>query len=157
MRYRGSIDVTTSRFTALGTAPETQPAAPQKDADMNRNCTTPHSTGATHNLGDKAQAAEDPGRRKVLRGALAMGCSLLIPVALVGCEPKPEIPFRGADDTTATPQAAKVSQASVQYQAHPNEGRQCSQCQHFIAESNSCRMVAGNISNTGWCSLWTAA
>ncbi|WP_375054914.1 hypothetical protein [Zobellella sp. DQSA1] len=124
---------------------------------MNRDCIPPHSTGATHDVETKAQGAEDPSRRRVLRGALAMGCTLLIPVTLVGCDPKPEIQLRGTDDNPAIPQAAKVSQASVQYQTHPNGDRQCSLCQHFIAESNNCQMVAGHIIETGWCSLWVAA
>ncbi|PSJ47919.1 hypothetical protein C7H85_03685 [Zobellella endophytica] len=122
---------------------------------MNRNDIPPHRTGVTHDADAKAQGAEDPGRRRVLRGALAVGCTLLIPVTLVGCDPKMKV--LSGDDSPATPQATKVSQASVQYQTNPNGGEQCGQCQHFIAESNNCQMVAGNISNTGWCSLWAAA
>lgn len=123
---------------------------------MHRNDIPSHRTGATRDVETKAQGAEDPGRRRVLHGALAVGCSLLIPVALVGCDPKLKI-LSGENDSPATPQATKVSQASVQYQTNRNGNQQCGQCQHFLAESNRCQMVAGNISNTGWCSLWAAA
>ena len=48
-----------------------------------------------------------------------------------------------------------MSQASVQYQAEPTDDRQCSNCLHFIPESNTCKLVEGNISPTGWCVIWT--
>jgi len=56
---------------------------------------------------------------------------------------------------SAAPAApAKVSQASVQYQTGPKDGKKCADCMHFIADSNTCKLVEGDISPTGWCVLW---
>lgn len=115
-----------------------------------------------------------PPRRMVLRGALALGCGLLAPAALFGCgkqeagstgdtpetaAPSAESPMQApeAPDAgvgSAAPAAAKVSQAAVQYQAQPKADQQCSGCIHFIAESNTCKLVEGQISPNGWCILW---
>jgi len=111
-----------------------------------------------------------PSRRIVLRGVLAAGCSLLLPASLLGCSKKeadtagteppassPEMaaPATPAPMEPAAPAApAKVSQASVQYQAQPKDGKKCADCMHFIAESNTCKLVEGNISPSGWCVLW---
>jgi len=48
---------------------------------------------------------------------------------------------------------AKMAQAAVKYQTTPKDGHQCSECNFFIAP-NSCKMVEGDISPTGWCVLW---
>jgi len=62
-------------------------------------------------------------------------------------------PATGAD--SATPAAIKkVSQASVQYQTQPKGEQKCGVCQNFIAESNACKLVEGQISPEGWCVLW---
>jgi hypothetical protein len=50
---------------------------------------------------------------------------------------------------------AKMAQAAVKYQADPKDGHQCDGCTFFIVP-NSCKMVDGDISPTGWCALWTA-
>ena len=126
---------------------------------------------------------EIPPRRVVLRGALAVGCGLLLPAALFGCDSKKgetstgaapagapdSSPAPGADGAApagapdsspapgadaAAPAAAKVSQASVQYQTQPKGEQKCSGCMHFIAESNTCKLVEGQISPDGWCTLW---
>jgi hypothetical protein len=97
----------------------------------------------------------------MLRGALLLGCSPWVPIALVGCDSKKDAnsssaapagsPATSAD--SAAPAATnKVSQASVQYQAQPKGEQKCSGCQ-FIAESNTCKLVAGQVSPEGW-SLW---
>lgn len=105
-------------------------------------------------------------RRDVLRGALAMGCSVLIPAALPGCNSKPsekpasdapaELPAASVQPVVpAEPESSgKASQASVQYQARPKGARKCSDCMHFNAESNTCNVVDGQISPNGWCTLW---
>ncbi|MDP1644697.1 MAG: hypothetical protein Q8L71_04220 [Thiobacillus sp.] len=107
---------------------------------------------------------EIPSRRVVLRGALAVGCGLLLPAALFGCDSKK----KGEDSTGAAPAGspatsadsaapaanAKVSQASVQYQTQPKGEQKCGGCLHFIAESNTCKLVEGQISPDGWCILW---
>jgi hypothetical protein len=48
---------------------------------------------------------------------------------------------------------AKLAQASVKYQTTPKDGHQCDGCIQFVAP-NSCKLVDGDISPTGWCSLW---
>ncbi|MBU1396036.1 MAG: high-potential iron-sulfur protein [Gammaproteobacteria bacterium] len=123
--------------------------------------------------------ADDPSRRTLLRGALAAGCSLLVPAALLGCDrgtqtdatgttpddatgtapmtPAPESaePTSPAPGTgsTAAPAAGKVSQASVQYQNQPKDGQSCANCIHFIAP-NACKVVEGVVSPEGWCVIW---
>jgi hypothetical protein len=102
---------------------------------------------------------EIPPRRVVLRGALVVGCSLWVPMALSGCDSK-----KGANSTSSAPATGaesaapaattKVPQASVQYQTQPKGEQECSRCLHFIAESNTCKLVDGQISPKGWCSLW---
>lgn len=115
-------------------------------------------------------------RRIVLRGALAAGCSLLLPAALMGCDSKKETgtadtgmpPAPGPESAapagpapgmeSAAPTApVKVSQASVQYQTQPKGDQKCANCVHFIAESNTCKVVEGDISPEGWCTLWAKA
>lgn len=118
---------------------------------------------------------QNPSRRLVLRGSFALGCGLLLPAALLGCDSKKDENSTGAapadaPDTSAdaappasspdagadatAPAAAKVSQASVQYQAQPKGDQKCDNCMHFIADSNTCKLVEGEISPEGWCSLW---
>ena len=120
---------------------------------------------------------EIPPRRVVLRGALAVVCSMLMPIALSGCDSK-----KGANSTSAAPAnspatstgsaapasspavstgsaapaaTGKVPQASVRYQTQPKGEQKCGGCQHFVAESKTCKLVDGQISPEGWCSLWT--
>lgn len=76
-----------------------------------------------------------PTRRRVLRAAVATGCSIWMPLVLAA-------------------EAKKVPQASVQYQTKPKGEQMCSTCMNFIAESKTCKLVEGNISPQGWCTLW---
>jgi hypothetical protein len=48
---------------------------------------------------------------------------------------------------------AKIQHSGVKYQTEPKDGKQCSDCNFFIAP-NSCKQVDGNISPTGYCLLW---
>jgi len=52
---------------------------------------------------------------------------------------------------------AKMAQAAAKYQTEPKEvngeKRQCDGCNFFVGP-NSCKMVDGEISPTGWCQLW---
>jgi hypothetical protein len=48
---------------------------------------------------------------------------------------------------------AKIQQAAVKYQTSPKDGKQCSDCNFFVAP-NSCKQVDGEISPTGYCLLW---
>ena len=107
---------------------------------------------------------EIPPRRIVLRCALVVGCSLWLPIAFSGCDAKkgeqsgsaaPASPPAASANPAAPPATAKVSQASVQYQTQPKGEQKCSVCMHFIAESNTCKLVDGQISPEGWCSLWS--
>lgn len=104
-----------------------------------------------------------PSRRAVLRGALAVGCGLLLPAALWGCDSKKGENATGAApggapatgmDAAAPAASGKSSQASVQYQAQPKGDQQCGGCLHFMADSNTCKVVEGTISPDGWCTLW---
>jgi hypothetical protein len=101
--------------------------------------------------------AEIPFRRNVLRGGLAVACSLLIPAALLGCNSKSTEPATSVAPTEpAGPTTeGKVTQASVQYQAQPKGDSKCSDCLHFTADSSGCKLVEGSISPDGWCSLWS--
>jgi hypothetical protein len=91
---------------------------------------------------------EISSRRLVLHGALAAGCSLIVPITLFSSAAS------GAD--SATPEATKkLPPASVQYQTEPKGELKCGGCANFIAKSNTCKLVAGKISANGWCSLWT--
>lgn len=100
---------------------------------------------------------EISSRRVVLRGALALGCGLLAPIALSGCDSKKGANSSGSVPASppATPAAnKKMSQANVQYQTRPKDAQKCGGCVHFIAGSNTCMLVDGQISPEGWCSLW---
>jgi hypothetical protein len=50
--------------------------------------------------------------------------------------------------------AAKAPQTVVQYQPTPKGGLACAGCNSFMAP-NQCKLVAGEISPSGWCRLWT--
>jgi len=57
--------------------------------------------------------------------------------------------------------ASKSSQASMHYQATPNDGKQCSGCNFFIpggtpTASGTCKIVDGSISPTGYCIAFNA-
>jgi len=122
-------------------------------------------------------------RRAVLRNALAVGCGLLLPAALIGCDsknsasPTPAAPAdtpkpsaatspsttnnTGANTTPSTTTNAaqpaapqKLAQSAVQFQPQPKNGQQCSTCQHFVAESKTCALVEGHIPPEAWCILW---
>jgi hypothetical protein len=108
-----------------------------------------------------------PPRRVVLSNALAVGCGLLLPAILIGCDSKKgesataaapaDAPDTGADasaDSAAPVAPGKVTQASVQYQNQPKGVQQCGICAHFVAETNTCKLVEGQISPDGWCLLW---
>ena len=107
-----------------------------------------------------------PSRRLALRGALALGCGLCLPIVLSGCDSKPGAGSRPAGAApTGTPAAAaepaaasggsrKATQAGVQYQPKPKGEQKCSNCRHFIAASNTCVLVDGEISPEAWCIIW---
>lgn len=128
----------------------------------------------THEISSKEEYMMEEAilpRRIVLRGALAVGCGLLLPTIFSGCDSN-----KGADSTSSVPESpsatpsadsaagstssaapastGKASQASVQYQTQPKGEQKCSGCINFIADSNTCKLVDGQISPDGWCILW---
>ena len=48
----------------------------------------------------------------------------------------------------------KASKQSMQYQDKPNGDKQCSNCLHFVPSNNSCAVVEGTVSPTGYCVAW---
>lgn len=98
-------------------------------------------------------------RRTMLRGALALGCSWLLsacdsrksPEPAVSAAPPAGTPAASAD---APAMPVKTPPANVKYQTQPKDGQKCSDCVNFIAESNTCKLVEGQISPDGWCILW---
>jgi High potential iron-sulfur protein len=55
--------------------------------------------------------------------------------------------------TSATAQAAKVSQKIVKYQDTPKGEQRCDNCELFEAPS-SCKNVDGTIAAQGWCMVY---
>ena len=49
----------------------------------------------------------------------------------------------------------KVAQTAAYYRPTPKEGQACAACYAFISP-NHCKLLAGEISPTGWCRLWKA-
>ncbi|MBF0324997.1 high-potential iron-sulfur protein [Magnetospirillum moscoviense] len=88
---------------------------------------------------------ELPTRRVVLRGALAVGCGLFLPLLSPG---------QARAQAAATDAPKKMKQATVRYQAQPKGEQKCSGCTNFIAESKTCKLVEGQISPDGWCNMW---
>lgn len=122
---------------------------------------------------------ETVSRRLMLKSALTVGCGVLLPVVLIGCDSKSSngskssssaapsgtpgtganAPAKPAASGTEAKAAAepvttgKASQASVQYQLKPKGDQKCSGCALFI-EPNACMVVEGEISPEAWCALW---
>ena len=110
-------------------------------------------------------SANIPSRRRVLHGALALGCGIWTPILFSGCDAKKSADSPGAPSASpaSSPAGApsgssaefkKVPQASVQYQTKPKGEQKCGSCLNFIAESNTCKLVDGQVSPEGWCTLW---
>ena len=102
---------------------------------------------------------ESLSRRDVLRGALAVVCSLCLPVTLSACDSNKGANSNSSAPATSSNSAAptgtrKASQESVRYQTQPKGEQNCGNCVNFIAGANSCKLVDGQISPEGWCSLW---
>lgn len=103
-------------------------------------------------------------RRQMLRAALVVGASMLLPITFFGCDSKKSSTSNSTGpanspapnkDSAAQDTVKKASQASMQYQPQPKGEQKCSLCLHFVAESNTCKVVEGQISPEGWCLLWT--
>jgi hypothetical protein len=111
----------------------------EQEFDMNKNIgtTLPKDAGAMQ--------TEILSRRDVLRGALAVGCSLFATSALFSSS------AIAADAAAAT---TKIAKKSVQYQEKPKGEQKCGGCTNFIAASKTCKRVEGPINPDGWCMLW---
>ena len=102
----------------------------------------------------------DPQRRNLLKFVVAGGVGLCASM-MWGCQEKQQ-----PAGTAGKPPAAagspppggsgKVSQAEAQYQNQPKGDQKCNKCMQFIAESNSCKLVQGQVSPEGWCKLFVA-
>lgn len=102
-------------------------------------------------------------RRIMLRSTLAVGCGLWVPFVLSGCDSKKAAsPATGTPETTPDPSpqsmspatSIKAPQAEVKYQGQANGDQKCATCVNYLAESSTCKMVDGQISPEGWCTLW---
>jgi hypothetical protein len=69
-------------------------------------------------------------------------------ISLVSSAPLAALSFSGAEAD------AKVAQTAAHYQPTPKGGLACAGCNSFVAP-NQCKLVAGQISPSGWCRLWT--
>ena len=54
------------------------------------------------------------------------------------------------------PAFAKAKQSAVRYQEEPKGDRNCANCRHFQLP-NACKLVEGEISPNGWCTVWSKA
>ena len=73
---------------------------------------------------------------------------------LIGSGPLAALSIGGAAAVGGSPTAPKVAQSSAGYRPAPKEGEACAGCYAFMAP-NHCRFLAGEISPSGWCRLWT--
>jgi hypothetical protein len=60
----------------------------------------------------------------------------------------------GASSLVSTRASAKTPQKAAMYQEQPKDGKMCSACVQFVAP-DSCKLVDGKISASGWCQLFT--
>ncbi len=60
----------------------------------------------------------------------------------------------GLASFSTVPLVAKTPQNTVKYQDTPKDGKTCKECMHFIAETNECKTVEGNVAPEGWCSIY---
>ena len=61
----------------------------------------------------------------------------------------------GAICARAVAQQPKISKSQASYQDKPKGVQQCDGCAHFLAP-DSCKLVEGKISQSGWCTLYAA-
>lgn len=105
---------------------------------------------------DTRSAKQDEilSRRAVLRSALMISCSLLVPASLLSS--------RAIAATDAPAGAKKLDKMGVKYQEYPKykekgsikEEEKCAICVNFLADSKTCKRVEGPINPEGWCLMW---
>lgn len=81
----------------------------------------------------------DEMRRSVLKG-----------IAVTVC-------YCGAPQLLIAQEASKVPKEQVQYQSSPKDEMRCGNCVHFLADTSACRLVEGQVEESGYCILWAAA
>ncbi len=89
----------------------------------------------------------NPDRRVVLRGVLAAGCALCVPIVWAA-ESKTSV----AQSSNA--EAGKLAKAQAKYQEQPKGDQSCANCKNFIAATSTCAVVKGQVSANGWCMRW---
>ena len=85
------------------------PAAHEGEIEMNWKilaCTRTPSGSKVNTPNVRLTEADVLPRRTVLRGALAAGCSLLVPAALLGCDSRKETGAAAPDRAPPTPESA---------------------------------------------------
>jgi High potential iron-sulfur protein len=111
----------------------------------------------------------DQQRRIILRGAFITGCALAVPMLFTGCDrnestnssetggsgtgPTPDEATPGGGNTSVQG-SSKMSKEQAKYQDRPNGVQECANCMQFVAETNTCKVVEGQVSPGGWCTLW---
>jgi len=79
-------------------------------------------------------------RRAALKQMSFLACTVPITIAVL---------------TSSSGAQGKASKAAASYQDSPKGSQQCSGCINFIPP-NTCKVVDGEVSPHGWCSLWTS-
>ena len=90
----------------------------------------------------------NPDRRTVLRGVLAVGCALCVPMVWA------------AESKTGVAQssnvaAGKLGKAQAKYQEQPKGDQSCANCMNFVAATSTCTVVEGQVAANGWCMHWS--
>ena len=114
--------------------------------------------------------AHDNQRRVILRVALTAGCALAAPMLFTACNRKQSENNSETGEIGTSPASGyvapgggsagaqdsdKMSKDQAKYQDKPHGEQQCANCVQFVAENNTCKVVAGTVSPGGWCMLWT--
>ena len=109
-------------------------------------CRWPSACAKAPLSGAAARALLEPSA-----GAAATGATR----ALTGMAVRTSLTARvcAASTCVGAASAAGLPQTAVAYQTTPKDGKQCDQCNLFVAP-NSCKSVAGEIVPSGWCKLW---
>jgi hypothetical protein len=89
----------------------------------------------------------NPERRTVLRGLVAVGCGLCVPIVLTAESAS------GAEKPGGAT-GGKMSKTQAKYQNQPKGDQNCATCINFIAATSTCKVVEGQVSASGWCMLW---
>lgn len=99
----------------------------------------------------------DRQRREVILAMATGGLVLGAPAILTGCGRNQGDQAAQQDSpSTLLDEGGKASKESVDYQYEPRNGEMCSSCLQFVADSSTCRIVAGPIDPRGWCRAYVA-